>query len=99
MQCGCVEMGVSRGAVVCADGAPGKAVRVCGDGGFRGAVVCADGGPQSAVGVCGDKGARPALGVRALLSLNTTNGLGRIVFVGLPWAAAAHSVAALVCVH
>lgn len=79
MQCGCVEMGVSRGAVVCADGTPGKAVRVCGDGGFRGAVVCADGGPQSAVGVCGDKGARPALGVRALLSLSTTNGLGQIM--------------------
>ena len=79
MQCGCVEMGRSRGAVVCADGAPGKAVWVCGDEGVRGAVVGADGGPQSAVGVCGDKGPRPALGVRALLSLSTTDPRGRIM--------------------
>ena len=71
--------GGSRGAVVCSDGAPGKAVWVCGDEGFRGAVVGADGGPQSAVGVCGDKGPRPALGVRALLSLSTTDPWGWIM--------------------
>ena len=35
--------------------------------------------PRVQWGVCGDKGPRPALGVRALLSLSTTDPWGRIM--------------------